>query len=182
MIYEYTIDNAKYGLPAGDDDPVYKAEKWPLSLCMRHCQTSIKAFGSHVADLFGVTFGGVAGGKPEDFADRIVAVVGGGYIGSFIDEVGDFDFVASFKRMAHDGKLKRYSRAGIAAVYEDTPLGQSMSTNHADGLEVFYAGQPDVIMRLWWAMLCENSRPFANLHGWIAGALQRMKPARSATP
>ena len=177
-VLEYQIDREKYGLPAGADDPVYSGVKWPLSVCLRHSKAALKAFGPHVADLFAA---GVA--DPGSLSDRFGRLAAGGYPSALMDAVADFDLVESFKRMAHDAKLKRFGRDGTKQVYEDTDTGRALAVSDTvNGLEHYYAGKLDEVALLWWAMLCENSRPFAALHGWIAGVLQRPKPAHSQQP
>lgn len=165
MIATYKIDREKYGLPAGADDPAYEAQKWPLSKCLQHCQEATRAFGPHVADLFLTGIGD----------DQLARIAAGGYLSSLVLAASEYDLIAAFKRMAHDGKLRRASRTGTGPVFEDTLEGRALADTSTEGVEMYYAGQPDVVAKLWWAMLCENSAPFARLHGSIAGALQRKK-------
>lgn len=174
-VHEYTIDREKYGLPAGPDDPVYTAAKWPLTVSMKHARIATRAFGPHVADLFAA---GMA--DPGSIGSRFERLAAGGYLANLMEAAADFDLVESFKLMASDSKLKRTSHAGVALVYDNTDTGRALAASDTvNGLEYFYAGQVDVIAKLWWAMLCENTAPFATLHGWIAGVLQRPKPAPS---
>ncbi len=173
QVLTYTIDRAKYGLPDGPDDPAYAANKWPLSKCLAHCREASKTFGAHVADLFAVAIGSVdpVGG----LGVQIERIAAGGYLSNFVDAFGDFDLVDSFKRMAADGALRRVNPDGtMAQVF----IGKGDEAR-VDGIESYYAGQPEVVGKLWWAMLCENCAPFASLHGRIAAVLQRMSPARS---
>ncbi len=176
--HEYQIDRAKYHLPAGPADPAYTAEKWPLSRGIHHFKVALRAFGPNVADLFAA---GV--GDPGDLGDRLARVAAGGYLSSLVESLADFDLLESFKQMASDGKLRRVGANGICAVYEDTDLGRAAASgNLQDGLEHYYAGRPELVAKLWWAMLCENSAPFAALHGQIARALQRTSREPSPKP
>ena len=178
LVHTYTLDRERYGLPADPDDPAYAAEKWPLSKCLLHCREASKTFGAHVANLFAVALPG-ATDPVEGLLGQLGVIAAGGYLTSVIDAFGDFDVVDSFKRMAADGKLRRMSAAGVVQVYEDSPAGKAASTNTVDGLEMYYAGRPELIVQLWWAMLCENCAPFASLHDRIAAVLQPKSPARS---
>lgn len=166
----YEIDRQKYGLPCGPDDPAYIADKWPLSRAAAHFRDALRAFGPHIADLFAAN-----AGESGDLA-RIAA---GGYLHEFVAQVGEFDILASFKKFASDSKLRRSDpKHGTAFVFQDNEAGRAFAeTDTVNGLEYYYAGQLDDVYKLWWAMLCENSAPFASLHGWIAGVLQRQKPA-----
>lgn len=169
----YDIDRAKYGLPCGPDDPAYSANKWPLSKCFAHSKEALRAFGPHVGNLFAVGVGDVADGG--SMFGRLAA---GDYIGTAIEACADFDFVGSFKRMAVDGSLRRLGPTGLGQVY----VSDKDDAARVDGIENYYAGQLDTIMKLWWAMLCENTIPFAALHDKIAAVLQRTVPAASPKP
>ena len=172
-MHEFTIDRERYGLPAGPDDPVYTAVMWPLSKATVHFKEACIAFGPQVADLF------AASGAGEDSLARIAA---SGYPGALVLELGNFDIVGSFKRMSGDGQLRRVGREGTCDVYHATKGEAFSQTDMVNGLEYYYAGKIDVVYRLWWALLCENTAPFAALHGWIAKVLQRLKPAPSPQP
>lgn len=174
MAHSYEIDRTLYGLPCGPDDPAYTADKWPLSKAIAHFKESTKAFGPQVADLFAASVG--EGGD-------ISRIAASGYPSALVEAVGDFDILGSFKRYAHDSNLKRVSAHGMHPVYQDTQQGRDLAlVDRENGLEFYYAGQMDVVYRLWWAMLCENSAPFAALHGWIARVLQARKPGLSQEP
>lgn len=179
----YNIDREKYGLPAGATDPQYTAEKWALSKCMAHCREASKHFGAHVADLFAVALGTIDHTDPVGgFYSQLERIAAGGYLSNFVDAFGEFDVVDSFKRMSFDGRLRRLSPDGtMCLVYADGPEGKAdaFASANVNGIEMYYAGQPEVVVKLWWAMLCENCRPFASLHDRIAAVLQPKSPARS---
>ena len=169
----YDIDRAKYGLPCGPDDPHYSANKWPLSKCLAHGKEALRSFGPHVANLFAVGVDDVAGGGAA-----LARLAAGDYLGAAIEACADFDLAASFKRMCLDGALRRVATTGLEQVH----LGDKEDAARTGGVETYYAGQPDTVAKLWWAMLCENTVPFAALHDKIVAVLQRMAPAASPRP
>ena len=156
------LDSAKYGLPTGPGAPVYSFQKWPASTAIAHFRAVCKALGRHVADLF------AAGAQVEgDFAERLSKAAAAGYLGDLVEAASDYDWISAFKRMASDARLSRREPDGsIRLVYDATDKGaEDDARANMTGLELYYAGRVDEIFRLWWALLLENTGPFARRLG-----------------
>ena len=156
----HTLDNAKYGLTPG---VTYTYEKWPASTAVRHFRDVCKALGRHVADLF------AAGAQVEgDYLERLSKAAAAGYLGDLVAAASDYDWMGAFKQMASDARLVRRDPSGsFRAVYDarDQKAAEADAATHEGGIERYYAGQVDQIFRLWWALLVENSGPFARRLG-----------------
>lgn len=156
------LDSAKYGLPVGPGAPTYTYQKWPASVAIGHFRAVCKALGRHVADLF------AAGAQVEgDFAQRVSKAAAAGYLGDLVEAASDYDWIGAVKRMASDARLVRREADGsFRLVYDATDKGAEDDAKASmTGIEHYYAGRVDELIRLWWALLLENSGPFARRLG-----------------
>lgn len=157
------LDSAKYGLPTGPAAPTYTYHRWTASVAIGHFRAVAKALGRHVADLF------AAGAQVEgNIADRLSKAAAAGYLGDLVEAASDYDWIAAFKRFAHDARLQRREPDGsFRLVYDATDPQAAEADAKANmlGIEHYYAGRVDEIFRLWWALLLENSGPFGRRLG-----------------
>ena len=162
MTTPLTLDCAKYGLPVGPDAPTYSYRKWPASVAIGHFRSAVKALGRHVADLF------AAGAQVDgDLGDRIGKAAAAGYLGDLVEAASDYDWIGAFKRFASDARLTRHEPdRSFRLVYDATDKTAEADAQANDrGIETYYAGRVDEIIRLWFALLVENSGPFARRLG-----------------
>jgi hypothetical protein len=157
------LPREKYGLPHGPKDPNYSFCKWPASVAVAHFRGVAKALGRHVADLF------AAGAQVEgSIPERVAKAAAAGYLGDLVDAASDYDWIAAVKRMAADARLMRREADGtMRPVYDfgDPKAAEADAQASTGGIELYYAGRVDELLRIWWALLVENTGPFARRLG-----------------